>query len=303
MMIKKILVVICMTVSSAFAFDLKSKPIEVVIPFPPGGGVDLTYRHFEKYAASKGITTVPVYKPGADGLIAMRDLANGSKEGHRIGFSTSAVQSSVLLREPNLGIVPITAIKVGIAGFVVHSKSTIKNYDQFLTALKTNDKINVASAAPGQALFWSHFFDSANMPQKTLINYKGSQPLLNDLLGQHVDVAMLPMSIILPHIKNNNLRILAHTSNTKLKEFPNSTPLARTNQNMGKTFDMFIAVSPKLDKPAADAWNELLRQYVLDPEIQQQFIDDYSDPVFFGTGAVAESIANIRQAQNKIPKN
>lgn len=300
MMIKKLLIIFCLGVTSVFAFDLKSKPVEVVIPFPPGGGVDITYRHFEKFALSKGIKTVPIYKPGGDGLVAMHDLANGSKDGYRIGFSTSAVQSSVSLREPGLGIVPITAIKIPIGGIVVHSDSNIKTFDQLVSELKINDKINVASGAPGQTFFWTNFFTSKGIPQKNLINYKGSQPIINDLLGKHVDVAVFPIGLIFQYAKNNNLKILAHTGNTKLKDLPDVIPLGKTDPGASKVLELFIVVSPKFDKEISDKWNEILRQYVLDSENQQHFISEYNDPVFFGTGMIAESITNIRQIQNKL---
>lgn len=302
-MIKYLLVAACVLFNNAFAFDIKSKVVEVVIPFAPGGGVDQTYRHFEKYAKANGISTVPIYKPGAEGVVGLRDVAAGSKDGFRIGFATTAVLANAREKGGKVEVVPLSAIKNPTGVFVVHASSNIQTFDQLAAKLKTTDVINIASGASGQTLVWTQLFDVLNVPQKQLINYKGGQPVLNDLLGKHVDVAVLPLSIVAPHLQNGTLRILAHTGNSLLINFPSSVPLQQRFASW-KMLDLFIVVVPQgLDRSITDAWNRLITQYVNDKETKVHFLSEYSESVAFGSNTVEESIRAIQQVQERIPKN
>lgn len=298
-MIKKLIAVLCFVSTTAFAFD---KPIQVIIPFPPGGGVDAAYRHFEKYAHNKGIATIPVYKPGADGLIAMRELDTSANDGYTISFTTTAVLANAEQKDPTLQLQPLTAIKNPLGSIVVSSKSDIQTFDQLITKIKSTDRFNIASGAPGQTMVWTQLFEVTNTPVRQFINYKGGQQVLNDLIGGHVDAAMLPTTITNQQAKNGTIRILAHTGSVKLEGFDQSVPLARRFSNW-RPLDLYIVVAPKMERGTSDKLNNLLKQYVLDREVQNEFVADYNDVVLFGTGPIVEAIKNIHYINSKISKN
>ena len=291
-MIKHFFIASLLLVTNVFALDLTLKPVEVIVPFPPGGGVDATYRHFEQYAKTKGVTTVPVYKPGAEGLIAMKELSTGSKDGYRIAFSTTALHTNAIQKDNTLDIVPLTTIKNPLGVMVVHASSDITNVDQLAVRIKTDDKFNIATGGPGQTMVWVQFFEQIKSPQKVLIKYKGGQPVINDLLGKHIDAALLPMVVVSQHIKNGTLRAIAHTGSDVFADYPTVTPLA-TKYPSWKQLDMFIAVTPVMDTAANAAWTSLLKQYVNDNAVQKHFRTEHSEPVPFGSTIVNESVKNI----------
>ena len=300
-MIKHVFFIALMLINSAFATDLKQRTIEVVIPFPPGGGVDLAYRHFEKYATTQGLRTVPIYKPGADGLIAMRDLDSGIKDGSRISFATTAVLYTSTQKDPSLQITPITGIKSPIAALFVSSNSPITTLDQLVDAIKTNDKFNIGSGAPGQTLGWIQLFDLMNAPQRQLVMYKGGQQVVVDVLGGHIDVGLVPVPLIEQHVKSGKIRILAHGASSKLADFPQSVPFTRKFPNW-RNSDIFIAVAPNIDIKAAEQWNTILKQYVSDPNNIADFEKEYNGPLVFGTNSVQESTRVLNQLYPKLPK-
>lgn len=291
-MIKHFFIALLLTVTNTFAFDLTSKPVEVVIPFPPGGGVDATYRHFEQYAKNKGVTMVPVYRPGADGLIAMRDLSVGSKDGYRIAFSTTALHAGIIQKDNTVDTTILTAIKNPLAVFVVHASSDITNVDQLATKIKNEEKFNIATGAPGQTMVWVQFLEQIKSPQRVLVKYKGGQPVLNDLLGKHVDAAVLPMAIVAQHIKNGTLRAVAHTGSDVLTDYPTTTPLANKYPSW-KPLDLFTVVTPTLDSAATAAWNNLFKQYVNDIAVQKHFRTEHSESLPFGPTVANESVKHI----------
>lgn len=300
-MIKLLLLSMTLFFTTAFATDIKQKTIEVVIPFPPGGGVDLAYRHFEKYAATQGLRTVPIYKPGADGLIGMRDLDTGARDGSRISFATSAIFYTSTQKDPSLQITPITGIRNPIAGIVVSANSPITTIDQLVNTIKANDRINIGSGSPGQTLHWIQLFELMQAPQRQLVTYKGSPQLISDILGGHIDVGLVPISLIDQHVKNGKLRILAHGASSKLSEFPQSVPFTRKFPNW-RGLDLFVAVSPIMDAKTTEQWNSIFKQYLSDPGSIAVFEKEYSSPLPFGTTSVQDSIRILNDLYPKLPK-
>jgi len=299
-MIKALLLIVSLLVTPSFAFDLKLKAIEVVIPFAPGGGVDTTYKHFEKYARARGVNTVAIYKPGAEGLIAMRDLSSGSNDGYRISFTTTAVYSNAVAKEP-LNVVPLIAIKNPLGTFVTSSKSNIKTFDQLINVLKTNDNIKIGSGAPGQALVWEQLFDLTGIPSRQLIPYKGGQPVLVDLLGGHIDVAMLPAALTSQQAKAGNIQIVAHTGVNKIKDFDSAIALSHKYPKWG-LLDIFIVVTPQIGKIQAEQWESFIQDYLSDASVQNDFVNEHSEHLPSGDKVIKQALTNIKTFMNKLPR-
>ena len=68
--------------------------VKVIVPFPPGGGVDATYRKIEKYAQQQGVNMIPEYHPGAEGVVGMNAAATQSKDGNVLIITTTEVAAS-----------------------------------------------------------------------------------------------------------------------------------------------------------------------------------------------------------------
>lgn len=298
MALTSMLVVMSPTV---YSFEATSKTINVVIPFAPGGGVDQSFRHLQKYALERGITLVAVYRPGADGLIAMRELANMPKDGFNISVTTAGVLAYQELRDTEKCCTAITGIRDSIGAFVVHPSSSIKTLDDLEKAVKQGDDIKFGYGAPGQRMVLDQFFEFAK-PSKAplLVPYKGGGPVINDLLAGHIDAAQVPLSIVKSHIDAGKLRLIA-TTRSKVDGF--AVPMVEDRYPKWKELDGFAVVTPAgADSEAVKFWTSFLKEYVGNKQVQQDFAKDYTISAPFGTKNVTETITASKTRLAKMEK-
>jgi tripartite-type tricarboxylate transporter receptor subunit TctC len=298
MTFKKIFIASLMAVSAvttistaAYAFDPYSKSITVVIPFAPGGGVDQTFRNLQRYAASKGITLNPVYKPGAEGLIAKRELISMPEDGFHLSITTAGVIANYRMTNPETDVVPITAIRDSVMVFVTHPNSNINTFDELEKSVKDGKKVSFGFGAPGQRMVLEQFFSfvkPSNAP--LLVPYKGGAPVVTDVLGGHVDIAAVPLSIVKNHIDSGKLKLLAVGSRTKIEGLPDTT-LIKTKYPKWEDPDAFAVVVEKGTNPVAiKFWSDFMREYMNDSTIRKEFATEYTVPAEFGPKAVERMI-------------
>ena len=287
------------TINTAHAFDVYSKPITVVIPFGPGGGVDQTFRNLQKYAATKGIKLNPVYKPGAEGVIGTRELISMPEDGFYISVTTAGVIANYRITNPEIDVVPITAIRDSIMVFVTHPNSNINTFDELEKAVKDGKKISFGYGAPGQKMVLDQFFSFVKpTTDPLLVPYKGGAPVVADLTGGHVDVAAVPLSIVKSHIDAGKLKLLAIGAQSNVDGLPNAT-LIKSKYPKWEDPDAFAVVVEKGTDPAAiKFWSEFIKEYITDVSVKKEFIAEYTIPSEFGPKAIERmieiSIKNIK---------
>lgn len=286
---------------SVYSFEATSKTVNVVIPFAPGGGVDQSFRHLQKYALERGITLVAVYRPGADGLIAMRELANMPKDGFNISVTTAGVLAYQELRDTEKCCTAITGIRDSIGAFVVHPSSSIKTLDDLEKAVKQGDDIKFGYGAPGQRMVLDQFFEFAKPSKEPLlVPYKGGGPVINDLLAGHIDAAQVPLSIVKAHIDTGKLRLIA-TTRSKIDGF--AVPMVEDRYPKWKELDGFAVVTPAGANPeAVKFWTSFLKEYVGNKQVQQDFAKDYTISAPFGTKNVTETVTASKSRLAKMEK-
>jgi tripartite-type tricarboxylate transporter receptor subunit TctC len=280
------------TINTAQAFDVYSKPVTVVIPFAPGGGVDQTFRNLQKYATTKGITLNPVYKPGAEGVIAKRELIGMPEDGFHLSVTTAGVIANYRMTNPETDVVPITAIRDSIMVFVAHPSSNINTFDELEKSVKDGKKISFGFGAPGQRMVLEQFFSFVKpnvMP--LLVPYKGGAPVVADLLGGHVDVAAVPLSIVKNHIDSGKLKLLAIGARTKIDGLPDDATLIKVKYPKWEDPDAFAMVVEKGTDPAAiKFWSDFMRDYMNDSTVRKEFTNEWTIPAEFGSKAVEKMI-------------
>lgn len=297
-MFKKITFFLCsFTLAfSANAFDPSTKSVSVVIPFAPGGGVDQTFRHFEKWAANKNIKLNPIYKPGAEGLIGMNEIAGMPKDGYHISFGTAGTAAIQKIKNPSAEIEIVTGIKNSITAFVAHRDSGISSIND----LAKMNSVTMAVGAPGQKMTMEQLLEiSKGSIKGKLIPYKGGGPVVQDIIGNHVQFAAVPMQIVKAHIDAGTLKLLAVGSRTSLKDFP-SVPTIYKIYPDWKDNDGFGVFMPKgADPKAVKFWSNLLKEYMADPKVQEDFVKDYNEPFKFGSVEFEKVITNSISALSK----
>ena len=287
------------TINTSYAFNVYSKPVTVVIPFAPGGGVDQTFRNLQRYATSKGITLNPVYKPGAEGVIAKRELINMPEDGFHLSVTTAGVIANYRITNPETDVVPITAIRDSIMVFVTHPNSNINTFDELEKSVKDGKKVSFGFGAPGQRVVLDQFFSLVKPSMAPLlVPYKGGAPVVADLIGGHVDVAAVPLSIVKNHIDSGKLKLLAIGAKTKIDGLPDVT-LIKSKYPTWEDPDAFAVVVEKgTDPTAIKFWSEFMKGYINDSNVRKEFTAEYTIPSEFGPTAIEKmielSIKNIK---------
>ena len=290
------------TINTAHAFDAYSKPVTVVIPFAPGGGVDQTFRNLQKYAASKGIILNPMYKPGAEGVIATRELINMPEDGFHLSVTTAGVIANYRITNPETDVVPITAIRDSIMVFVTHPTSNINTFDELEKYVKEGKNVSFGYGAPGQKMVLDQFFSFVKpSTAPLLVPYKGGAPVVADLAGGHIDVAAVPLSIVKSHIDSGKLKLLAVGAKTKIDGLSDVT-LVKAKYPKWQDPDAFAIVVEKGTDPAAiKFWSEFMKDYMNDTAIRKEFTAEYTVPAEFGLKAIEKmielSIKNIKSTK------
>jgi tripartite-type tricarboxylate transporter receptor subunit TctC len=213
----------------ASAQTYPSRPIKVVVPYPPGGNTDLVGRLFARRMSEiLGVSMVIDNRGGGGGTLGVDAAARAEADGYTLLHATNseltvvpAVQAN-LPYDPLKSLVPIsTTCEVP---FVLVTRKT-------LPVQAVQDVVAFARQRPGTLTFASVGVGTANHliiePFKRQfgidvvhVPYKGGGPVANDLLGGHVDASFATLSSILPQVRSGDLRALLVTSKPRASQLP-----------------------------------------------------------------------------------
>jgi tripartite-type tricarboxylate transporter receptor subunit TctC len=227
----------------AFAQAWPSKPIKVIVPFPPGGGTDIIARETtQKVAAATGWTFVIDNKPGAGGNLGVDAVAKAPADGYTIVLgqtSNIAINPSLYTKlpyDPQKDLAPIVLIANAPLVMVTGTGTPLKTLA---------DAVNAAKAKPGQVNFASpgngtvahlteEMFQKAAGIKTQHVPYKGANQALTDVISGNVELYMSSVPTLLGHIKQGKLRALAVTSAKRVDDLPNVPTI---NESGYKGFD------------------------------------------------------------------
>jgi tripartite-type tricarboxylate transporter receptor subunit TctC len=260
-------------------------PYKAIIPFPPGGGADIAFRHFQKYADSRGINIIANYKSGADGLIGMGEVA--SADDSTIGFGTVATVAVYQNKNPNYQFEYVSMIRTSIFALVTGSANSLQSLSEVQNELsKVDTKKSFGYGAPAQKILMEELFKFTDLKNgrrpPTLVAYKGGAPLMTDVMGGHVDVAILPLILAKPMIDAGKLRLLA-LSNRKPLHDSEFVPILNKVYPLWQDADGYCIVLPKdARQENLVFWNKLVKEYLEDPLTRKDFVIDFSESVDIG---------------------
>jgi tripartite-type tricarboxylate transporter receptor subunit TctC len=206
--------------SGALGQTYPSRPITMVVPFPPGGGNDALGRMVaDRISKSLGAQVVVDNRGGAGGTIATRAVARSAPDGYTILLAytgTLAINPSLYANpgyDPRKDFAPIGLIGGLPSVLVVHPSLPVHSVAELIAYAKAHpDKIDYAYV-PGTVghITTELFADNAGI-RITRIPYKGNGPALTDLVGGHVSMMFLSIVAVLEQIRAGKLRALAVTS-------------------------------------------------------------------------------------------
>ena len=229
-----LLLMLCAT--SAIAQRYPTKPIRMVVAFPPGGSTDLAARALgEKLAAALGQPIVVDNKPGASGNIGAEFVARSAADGYTLlmaatSFATSPAFFPKLGWDPVKDFAPVSLVATVPIIVVVHPAVAATTPAELVAHSKANPgKLNMAS--PGAAtltrLAGEMFKQAAGLDWVT-VHYNGGPPAVQDLLAGNAHVMFANISDVINLVKSGRLRALAVTTATRSAVAPELPTLGET---------------------------------------------------------------------------
>jgi tripartite-type tricarboxylate transporter receptor subunit TctC len=220
---------------AAMAQAYPSKPIRLVIPFGPGSATDMIGRYVTDRAGKiLGVSFIVDNRPGANGMIAARELLKSPTDGYTIMMSSnSAHAANVYLYkdlnyDPVKDFAPITGMTLNPHVMVIRSGIPAQNLKELIAHGKANPgKLNFGSGNTGGLANASLFMSTAGFTAQE-VTYKSPPAAVIDLLGGRIDFMSVDYFIVADHFKAGTLRPLGVTSKTRLKALPDVPPIADT---------------------------------------------------------------------------
>ena len=221
---------------TTFAQSFPSKPIRIVVPFPPGGGVDLTARTVgQKMAERVGQSVVIENRPGAAGTIGAEFVARGVPDGHLLLVAGPGSVAVAPLLFPKLGydplrdLAPVTMLVTMPFIVVAHPSIPVRNARELIAWAKANPgRVNMASggAGTGQHLAGELFNLMAGI-KAVHVPYKGTAPAIADIIGGHADLTFSDPSV-LPLVKAGKLKVIGVSGTGRYQALPDAPVIAET---------------------------------------------------------------------------
>ena len=225
------LLVAALTAVYAFAAGAQTypnKPVRIVVPFPAGGGVDLTARTVgQKLADYLGQQVVIDNRAGAAGTIGAEHVAKSAPDGYTLLVAGPGSVAVAPLLFPKLGynplkdLAPITMLVTMPYIIVAHPSVPAKNAAELIALARANPgKLNMASggAGTGQHLAGELFNVLAGI-HMIHIPYKGTAPAIADIMGGHADLTFSDPSV-LPQLQAGRLKVLGVSGTTRYPPLP-----------------------------------------------------------------------------------
>ena len=287
-----------------------SRPITIVVPFPPGGANDLLARLAgEKMGQLLHEPVVIENKAGAGGNIGSRYVAKAAPDGYTIllGFSGTLGINPAMYRDlgydPAKDLTPIGTIATAAAVLVVYPGLPIKTLEELITYAKANpDKLNYASSGTGTVVHVSTemVLDAAGIKIRH-IPYRGTGPAVSDVLAGHDQLIMPPIPSVVGMIKSGQLRAIAVTSKTRSPLLPN-VPTINEAGLPGFASEQLVGllVPSATPKPVIDKLSKTLNEALADPNVKSKIIEVGADPESTTPEQYAKLIADDQQKWGKI---
>ena len=227
-----------------------SRPISMVVAYPPGGATDIAARIFSaKLAEQLGRSVVVENKAGAGGAIGTDYVARAAPDGHTLIFMVDAntimpALSTKLTWDPVRDFAPITMTAVGSHAFVAHPSFAPSNVKELIEHAKRTPE---SYASPGngsaQHLGMELFKMRAGIDLQH-VPFQGGSPALTSLAGGHVKVGIIALASALPFVKSGKLKAIALTGDKRSAALPNVPTVAESGLPGFSTIQWFGVLAP-----------------------------------------------------------
>ena len=300
------LVVTLAGIGGAAAADYPARSVTLVVPYPPGGGVDAMARVVAaKLSDALHQQFIVDNRSGAGGTIGTRAVAQAAPDGYTLLLGhtgTISINPSLYTHagyDPRKDFAPIGLVASMPVALLAHPSFPAKSIADFIAMAKKNPgKFNLGTAAVGTGGYMcAELFKAEAGINVAIIPYKGTAPVMNDLLGGHVPIAFGVLPPALGNIQAGKLRAIAVTSKKRFSLLPDVPTFDESGMPGFEAVLRYGLLAPAgTSKEIVDRLSEELRKLVDTAEVQKQIHNEGGDPL---TSTAAEYAADIDKEEKK----
>jgi tripartite-type tricarboxylate transporter receptor subunit TctC len=290
----------------AQAQDYPTRTVSLVVPYPPGGGVDAMARVVaEKLGGLLGQQVVVDNRAGGSGLTGTRAFIKSPPDGYTLflGHTGSiSINPSLYANanfDPRKDFAPIGLIASMPVALLAHPSFPAKTIGDVVTiAKREGGKFNIGTSAVGTGGYLSaELFKVITGIDAAIIPYKGTGQVMNDLLGNHVPIAFGVLPPALGNLQAGTLRAIAVLSPTRFSLLPD-VPTANESGLPGfeSVLHYGLLAPVGTPRPIIDRLNAALRTLVETKEVKQRILAEGGDPL---TSSPEEYAADIDREETK----
>ncbi|MCX8022855.1 MAG: tripartite tricarboxylate transporter substrate binding protein [Syntrophorhabdaceae bacterium] len=269
-------------------------PVQLVIPFSPGGTTDILWRSISEFAGKNAKATLSlVNKTGGGGIVGTSFVVNSKPDGYTLVSANSDPLNIAPLFTPNT---PYSAdkdltfiCKIAVFPFTIalRADSPIKTLEELVAYAKANPgklKAGVAGAGTTPHLIVEMFNKAAGI-QITPVPFGGAGEVVPNLLGGHVDLTVISIPPIKSHFLSGKVRVLASFSPTRPKDFPQIPTIGEKGYKTANISTGVGLAGPKgLPESIVKHWEQAMDKTMKDPKVID-IMDKLDGPIVdFKTG-------------------
>jgi tripartite-type tricarboxylate transporter receptor subunit TctC len=295
--------------SQAFAQAYPTKPVRLIVPFPPGGSTDIVARIVaQKLGERIGQPLVVENRGGAGGTIGTEAVAKATPDGYILGFastSTHAVAPAVYTKlgyDPVRDFAPISLVAVTPYLLVVSPKVDVKSLKEFVAYVKARPgKLNYASAGTGSTTHLAmEMLKSAAGLFILHIPYNGNGPAGTAVIAGDVEFLFGSLPAVLPHAKSGRVRPLAVGTPKRSPSLPDVPTVAESGFR-GFDASLWLAIMAPAGTPApvVDRLHKEIVAVVRSPDAAQALSKAGAEPI---TSTPAELANMVKDGVQKYAK-
>ena len=278
MTIRMILLALCVFCSTAHAGQFPDKPINLIVPYPPGGAVDPIARLYaEKITKDWNVPVIVLNRPGAGTTIGLNQAAKAEPDGYTVVLGTASVTSNA----PLYTSLPYDTLKdftyISMAGmiplaFAANPQTPVNNLDDLVATLKGKPgSLTYASSGNGTIIhLGGELFKSMAGVDMVHVPYKGSGPSVMACVAGEVNLTLDSVFLITPQVQAGKLKFVAVASEKRLAALPNVPAISEKYPGYFVTSWVGFMGPAGMPKDVTDAWAKEIARIAAMPDVHDR---------------------------------
>ena len=265
----------------AHAQNYPTRPVRLIVPFAPGGNVDINARAISTgLSQALGQSFVVENRPGAGGTIGADVVAKAAPDGHTLLVASSSIMTNGPALYPKLpydvvnDFAPVGRIAVVPLAIVIHPSLPARNTKEFISLAKAQDgRLLMANAGIGTTNHLiAELFMISTGTRMILVPYKGSGPALVDLVAGHVYAHIDQISSALPYIRTERIRAIAVTTAKRSAQLPEVPTLSESGVPTFDASTVTALLAPaRTPRDVVQKLNASLNQVLAQAAVKERF--------------------------------